>query len=116
MPQLCRMAVEAAAATPSWREPIATRSSSSAVRCQVVAARRQRVEAVSAGAAFLVEAFGQLMPSVDIQAQSVVAAPEVLHERVPGTDHLCRAQPFHTRQQPQPGFQKSMIGFAGICV
>jgi hypothetical protein len=31
--------------------------------------------------------------SVDIQSEFVVAAPEVLHKRVSGTDHLCRAEP-----------------------
>jgi hypothetical protein len=34
------------------------------------------------------------MPPVDIRAEFVVAATEVLHESVPGTDHPCRAELF----------------------
>jgi hypothetical protein len=34
------------------------------------------------------------MPSIDIPAEFVVSATKILHERVPGTDHPCRAQPF----------------------
>ena len=35
----------------------------------------------------------ELRPLVDIQSEFVVAAAEVLHKRVPGTDHPCRAEP-----------------------
>jgi hypothetical protein len=54
------------------------------------------------------------MPSIDIPAEFVVTATKILHERVPGTDHPCRAQPFQTAHRPQPNLQTPMIGFDGI--
>jgi hypothetical protein len=54
------------------------------------------------------------MPSVDIHAEFVVAATEILDERVPGADYPCQAQPFQTAHRPQPGLQAPMIGFDGI--
>jgi hypothetical protein len=39
-------------------------------------------------------------PSVDIYAEFVVAATEVLDERVPGTDHPCGAQLFQAAHRP----------------
>jgi hypothetical protein len=43
------------------------------------------------------------MPRVDIPAELVVAATEILHERVPGTDHARRAEPFQTRASAAAG-------------
>jgi len=40
------------------------------------------------------------MPSVDIHAQFVVSATEILQERVPGTDHPRRTESFEAAQQP----------------
>jgi hypothetical protein len=37
------------------------------------------------------------MPRIDVGGQFVVTAMEVLHKRMPGTDHPCRAQPFRPR-------------------
>ena len=37
------------------------------------------------------------MAQVDIDTEFIVAAAEVLDERVPGTDHPCRAEPFQPR-------------------
>jgi hypothetical protein len=48
----------------------------------------------------------ELRPLVDIQSEFVVAATEVLHKRVPGTDHPCRAEPFHAAHRPQPAFRR----------
>jgi hypothetical protein len=56
----------------------------------------------------------ELRPLVDIQSEFVVAATEVLHKRVPGTDHPCRAEPFHVAHRPQPGLQAPVIGFDGV--
>jgi hypothetical protein len=46
-------------------------------------------------------AFGEdrceLMPWVNIYAEFIVAVTEVLHERVSGTDHPCRAESFRPR-------------------
>ena len=42
----------------------------------------------------------ELMPWVDIRTEFVVATTEVLDERVPGTDHPCRAQPFQAAHRP----------------
>ena len=36
------------------------------------------------------------MPSIDVRAEFVVTPMEILDERVSGTDHPCRAQPFQT--------------------
>jgi hypothetical protein len=54
------------------------------------------------------------MPAVDIQAQFIVAATEVMDERVPGTDHPCRAESFQAAHQPQSGLQKPVICFDGV--
>src|SRR5918998_6676625 len=54
------------------------------------------------------------MPSVEIHAKFVVAATEVLHESVSGTDHPCRTKSFETAHRPQPSLQPPMIGFDGI--
>jgi len=48
------------------------------------------------------------------KAEFVVAAAEVLHERVPGADHPCAAELFEATHRPQPGLQPSMIGFGRI--
>jgi hypothetical protein len=50
------------------------------------------------------------MPSVDIPAEFVVAAAEVLDEGVPGTDHSCRAGSFQAAHRPQQGLQALMSG------
>jgi IS6 family transposase len=54
------------------------------------------------------------MPWAGLHAEFVVAAVEVLDERVSGTDHSWRAQPFQTAHRPQPCRQTPMISFDGV--
>jgi len=51
---------------------------------------------------------------VGIDAEFVVAAAEVLEERVAGADHAGGAQPFESAHRPHSGLEPSMIGFEGI--
>ena len=51
------------------------------------------------------------MPGVDIDAEFVVAAADVLDEGVPGTDDPGRAEPFESAHRPQPSLKPSVIGF-----
>jgi hypothetical protein len=46
-------------------------------------------------------------------AEFVVAASQVLDERVPSADHSGRAEPFRTHRF-QPGFEPTVIGFDGL--
>jgi hypothetical protein len=50
------------------------------------------------------------MPRIGIHAEFVVAAAEVLDERVPCADDPGEAEPFGTAHRPQPGLQPAMIG------
>lgn len=68
----------------------------------------------SDGAGQFAEDRRESMPSVDIHAEFVVAATEVLHERMPDTDHPCRAELFQAAHRSQPGLQTPVIGFDGI--
>ncbi len=54
------------------------------------------------------------MPWVDIQAEFVVAATEILNECVPGADHPCRAESFQTTHRPQPSRQTPRISLDGL--
>jgi hypothetical protein len=54
------------------------------------------------------------MPGLDIHAQFVVAATEVLNECVPGTDHSCQAKSLQATHRPLPGLQTPVIGFDGV--
>jgi hypothetical protein len=49
-----------------------------------------------------------------IDTEFVVAAAEVLDERVAGADHAGGAQPFESAHRPHSGLEPSMIGFEGI--
>jgi hypothetical protein len=54
---------------------------------------------------------------VGIDAEFVVAAPEIPDERVAGADHAGRAESFQSAHGSYSGFEPSMIGFDGIvCV
>jgi hypothetical protein len=48
---------------------------------------------------------------INIEAEFVVAAAEVLHEGVPGAGHSRRAESFQAAHRPQPGFQAAVVGF-----
>lgn len=48
---------------------------------------------------------------VDIRAEFVVAAAQVLDEGVSGTDHSGRAKLFEAAHRPQPSLESSMICF-----
>ena len=61
-----------------------------------------------------VKAAGQPMLWVEFHAEFVVAAAEVLDERVSSTDHSGRAEPFEAAHRPQSGLEPSMIGFDRI--
>ncbi len=53
------------------------------------------------------------MPRVNIDAEFVVAAAQVLDEGVSGTDHVGRTKLFQAAHWPQPGFEPTVIGFDG---
>jgi hypothetical protein len=44
----------------------------------------------------------------------VVAAADVLDERVPGANHLGRAEPFESTHRSQSGLEPTVIGFDGV--
>ena len=50
------------------------------------------------------------MPRSGIHTEFVVAAAEVLDERVPGTDDSGRVEPFQAAHRPQPGLEPAVIG------
>jgi hypothetical protein len=54
------------------------------------------------------------MPSIGIQAEFVVAAAQVLDERMPSAHHSGRAEPFQPTHRSQPGLEPTMIGFDGV--
>ena len=54
------------------------------------------------------------MAGRDAGGELVMAAAEVLDERVPGGDDTGRAEPFETAHRPQPQFQPSVIGLDRI--
>jgi hypothetical protein len=43
-----------------------------------------------------------------------VAAPQVLHERVPGGDNAGRLDPFESAHRAQPGLEQAVIGFDAV--
>lgn len=49
------------------------------------------------------------MSQVGTHAEFVVAAAEVLHERMPGTDHTRRAEPFQPAHRAQPRREPTVI-------
>jgi hypothetical protein len=48
---------------------------------------------------------------IGIQADFVVAAAQVLNERMPSANHSGRAEPFEPTHWSQPGLEPAMIGF-----
>jgi hypothetical protein len=48
---------------------------------------------------------------VGVKSELVVAAAQVLNERMPATDRLGAAQPFQTAHRSRPRLQPTMIGF-----
>jgi hypothetical protein len=50
------------------------------------------------------------MPWVELHAEFVVAAAEVLNECVSGTDHAGRAEPFEATHRPESGLELFTIG------
>ena len=48
---------------------------------------------------------------VDIKAEFIMAAVQVLDKCVSCADYSGRAQPFKTAHRPQPGFQTAVICF-----
>ena len=54
------------------------------------------------------------MPWIGVQAEFVVAAAQVLDERMPSANHLGRAEPFEPTHQSEPGLEPTMIGFDGL--
>ena len=54
------------------------------------------------------------MPRVNIDAEFVVTATQVLNEGVSDTDHVGRTKLFQTAHRPQPGFEPPVIGFEGL--
>jgi hypothetical protein len=51
------------------------------------------------------------VPGIDVDAEFVVAAAQVLDEAVSGADHPGRAEPFQPSHWPQPRFQPAVVGF-----
>ena len=47
----------------------------------------------------------------DVGGEFIVAAAQVLHERVPGGDDPRGPVAFQSAHRPEPGFQPSVIGF-----
>ena len=54
------------------------------------------------------------MPWIYIQAEYVVAAAEILDERVASSDHSCRTESFEAAHRPEPSLQAAMVGFYGV--
>jgi len=54
------------------------------------------------------------MPGVGINTDFVMAAAEILHERVPDTDHSHRLELLQAPHRPQPGLQAPVSGFDGV--
>jgi hypothetical protein len=46
----------------------------------------------------------------DVGGEFIVAAAQILDERVPGGDDPCGPAAFQAARRPQPGLQPSMIG------
>ncbi len=46
-----------------------------------------------------------------VDAEFVVAAPNVLHERVAAHDHACGVVAFEAAHGAEPGFEPAVIGF-----
>jgi hypothetical protein len=73
-----------------------------------------RVEACLEGVGEFGEGCREPMARVDIDAEFVVAASQVLDEAVSGADHAGAAEPFEAAHRPQSGLEPSMIGFDRI--
>ena len=54
------------------------------------------------------------MAGGDVGGEFVVAAAEVLDERVPGGSDPRGPEAFQPAHRPQPGLQPAMIGFDGV--
>jgi hypothetical protein len=54
------------------------------------------------------------MARIGIQAEFVVAAAQVLDERMPGANHSGRVEPFEPTHRSEPGLEPTMIGFDGV--
>ncbi len=54
------------------------------------------------------------MSWIGIQAEFVVAAAQVLDERMASANHSGRAEPFEPTHRSEPGLEPTMIGFDGI--
>ena len=54
------------------------------------------------------------MPWIGVQAEFVVAAAQVLDERMSSANHSGRAKPFQPTHRSQPALEPTMIGFDGI--
>jgi hypothetical protein len=50
----------------------------------------------------------------DVGGEFVVAAPEILHEGMSGSDHGGRVEPFESAHRPEPGFEPAMICLDGV--
>jgi hypothetical protein len=46
-----------------------------------------------------------------IDGEFVVAATQVLHDRVTGRNRRCRGESFQSAHRPKPGLQPAVIGF-----
>jgi hypothetical protein len=58
----------------------------------------------------LVECCADPVAGGDVGGEFVVAAAEVLHERVAGSQDPCGPVPLQAAHRPQPRFQPAMIG------
>ncbi len=63
----------------------------------------------SDGESEFAEGCRKLAAWVYLHTEFVVSAALILDERVPGTDHLCRAEPCQAAHRPQPGLEGSSL-------
>ena len=84
--------------------------SSALLRCCMVG-RVKRCGARLDGKDKFGEGCQEPMPWIYIQAEYVVAAAEILDERVASSDHSCRTESFEAAHRPEPSLQAAMVGF-----